>query len=264
MRDLGCKITSLNANIDGTFPGRMPEPRPENLAELAKTVKALGADLGVAFDGDADRSIFVDETGQIHMGDKTFGVVEKQFLLENPNSKVVTPVSSSTLIKDIADANKGEIVWTKVGSVTVSQKMKEVQAKLGGEENGGVFYGPHQAVRDGAMTTALILNIMAARGEKLSELVAEQPQYFIEKGKIECPEEKKPKVLQKLLEQVKGMNVNTLDGVKIWFDDKSAILVRPSGTEPAYRMYAEAKNQQRAMNLVQEYAQKLEKILETN
>jgi phosphomannomutase/phosphoglucomutase len=141
--------------------------------------------------------------------------------------------------------------------------MKEINAKLGGEENGGVFYGPHQAVRDGAMTTALILGIMARTGKKLSELVAEQPQYFIEKGKIECPEEKKPAVLEKLLQQTQGLNTNTLDGVKIWFDDKSAILVRPSGTEPAYRMYAEAKNAQRAQQLVEEYTAKLERILET-
>ena len=241
----------------------MPEPRPENLAELAEIVEALGADLGVAFDGDADRSIFVDETGQIHMGDKSFGVVLKQFLLENPNSQVVTPVSSSTLIKDIADAYKGKIVWTKVGSVTVSQKMKEVKAKLGGEENGGVFYGVHQAVRDGAMTTALLLGIMAKTGKRFSQLVAEQPQYFIEKGKIECPENKKQKVLDKLLQKAKDMNINTLDGVKIWFPDKSAILVRPSGTEPAYRMYAEAKTPERAVELVSEYTAKLEKILET-
>lgn len=263
LRDLGCKITSLNANIDGTFPGRMPEPRPENLTELAKTVKAVGADLGVAFDGDADRSIFVDETGQIHMGDKTFAVVEKQFLLKNPNAQIVTPVSSSTLIKDIADANKGEIVWTKVGSVTVSQKMKELNAKLGGEENGGIFYGPHQAVRDGAMTTALLLNIMADTGKKLSELVAEQPQYFIEKGKVECPDDKKQKLLDKLLEQLKDININTLDGAKIWFDDKSVILLRPSGTEPTFRMYAEAKTQQRAEKLIEEYTAKLKTILET-
>ncbi|MFB3888821.1 MAG: phosphoglucosamine mutase [Candidatus Bathyarchaeia archaeon] len=263
LRDLGCKITSLNANIDGTFPGRLPEPRPENLLELAKTVKALGADLGVAFDGDADRSIFVDETGQIHMGDKTFAVIEKQFLIRNPHAQIVTPVSSSTLIKDIADAYKGEIVWTKVGSVTVSQKMKEIGTKLGGEENGGVFYGPHQAVRDGAMTTALILATMAETGKKLSQLVAEQPQYFIEKGKVECPEEKKQRLLDKLLTQAEGMNINTLDGVKIWFNDKSAILLRPSGTEPAFRMYAEAKTQERAVQLVKEYTAKLEKLLET-
>ncbi len=263
MRELGCKITSLNANIDGTFPGRMPEPRPENLAELSKTVRALGADLGVAFDGDADRSIFVDETGQINMGDKTFGVVVKQFLIDNPNSLIVTPVSSSTLIKDIVDAYKGKILWTKVGSVTVSQKMKETGSKLGGEENGGVFYGPHQAVRDGAMTTALLLNIMATSGKPLSKLIAEQPQYYIEKGKVDCSEKKKQILLDKLLQHLKGMNVNTLDGAKIWFDDKSAILLRPSGTEPTFRLYAEAKTQQKASTLIEEYTALLNKLLET-
>jgi phosphomannomutase/phosphoglucomutase len=263
LRDLGCKVTSINADIDGTFPGRLPEPRPENLKEIALTVKAVGADLGVAFDGDADRSIFVDENGEIYWGDKTFALIEKRFLKENPNAKIVTPVSSSTLVKDVADAYGGEIVWTKVGSVTVSQTMKEINAKLGGEENGGVFYGPHQAVRDGAMTTALVLEIMAETGEKLSQLIAEEPQYFLEKGRVECPEDKKERVLEKLLEQVKGASISTIDGVKIWFEDKSAILVRPSGTEPIYRLYAEAKNQEKALKLIEDYSSKLRKILES-
>ena len=263
LRELGCKVTTINAHIDGTFPGRMPEPRPENLTELATTVKAVKADFGVAFDGDADRSIFVGENGEVYWGDKTFAVIEKDFLMENPKAKIVTPVSSSTLIKDVAEAFKGELVWTKVGSVTVSQTMKEVKAKLGGEENGGVFYGPHQSVRDGAMTTALILGIMAKTGKTLSELIAEQPRYFLEKGKVACPEEKKEKVLEKLVEQVKGANVSTIDGVKIWFEDKSAILVRPSGTEPVYRLYAEAKSHEKTLKLIEDYSITLEKILAT-
>ncbi|MGA2681794.1 MAG: phosphoglucosamine mutase [Candidatus Bathyarchaeia archaeon] len=263
LRELGCKVTSINANIDGTFPGRMPEPRPENLTDLSATVKAIGADIGVAFDGDADRSIFVDQNGTIYMGDKTFAIVIKQFLAKNPGAKIVTPVSSSTLIKDTVEAYKGELIWTKVGSVTVSQKMKELDAKLGGEENGGIFYGPHQAVRDGAMTTALLLDTMAQTGLKLSALVAEQPQYFIEKGKIDCPDEKKEVLLQKLLEQVKGENISTIDGVKIWFSDGSAILIRPSGTEPVFRLYAEAKNQEKALKLVKDYSSRLEKTLKT-
>jgi phosphomannomutase/phosphoglucomutase len=261
LRELGCKVTTINANIDGTFPGRLPEPRPENLGELAAVVKAVGADFGVAFDGDADRSIFVGENGEIFWGDKTFALIEKSFLVENPGEKIVTPVSSSTLVKDVAEAYRGEIVWTKVGSVTVSQTMKKVKAKLGGEENGGVFYGPHQAVRDGAMTTALVLSVMAKTGETLSMLIAKQPQYYLEKGKVECPEDKKEKVLMKLVERVKGANISTIDGVKIWFEDKSAILVRPSGTEPVYRLYAEAKNQEKALKLVKEYSITLNKIL---
>jgi phosphomannomutase/phosphoglucomutase len=263
LRDLGCRVTSINADIDGTFPGRPPEPRPENLKDLASTVKALGADLGVAFDGDADRSIFVGENGEVYWGDKTFAIIEKDFLRKNPKAKIVTSVSSSTLIKDIADAYDGEIVWTRVGSVTVSQTMKKLGVQLGGEENGGVFFGPHQAVRDGAMTIALILNIMAETGEELSKLIAEQPPYFIEKGKVACPEEKKEKLLKKLIEEVKGLKISTIDGVKIWFEDKSAILVRPSGTEPIYRLYAEAENQERAVKLVEEYSSKLKKTLKT-
>ncbi len=263
LRDLGCKVTTINANIDGTFPGRLPEPRPENLGDLALTVKAARADLGVAYDGDADRSIFVDENGEIYWGDKTFALVEKYFLKENAGEKIVTPVSSSTIVKDIADAYGGEIVWTKVGSIIVSQTMKRLKAKLGGEENGGIFYGPHQSVRDGAMATALILDIMAKTGEKLSQLLGELPKYFIAKGRIECPEELKERVLKKLVEQVKGLNINTIDGVKIWFENKSDILIRPSGTEPIYRLYAEAKSQEKASKLVNEYGLKLKKIIDS-
>lgn len=261
LRELGCKVTTINANIDGTFPGRPPEPRPENLRDLALTVKAVNADLGVAYDGDADRSVFVDEKGQIHMGDKTFALVEKYFLKEHPDEKIVTPVSSSTIVQDVADTYKGVIVWTKVGSVTVAQKMKELGAKLGGEENGGIFYGPHQPVRDGAMSTALILQIMARTKRKLSSLIKELPEYFIEKGKVECKEEQKAKILKKLISEVKDLNINTIDGVKICFDDKRAILIRPSGTEPIYRLYAEAKTAEKARRLVSEYTQKLKRII---
>jgi phosphomannomutase/phosphoglucomutase len=263
LRELGCKVTTINADIDGTFSGRLPEPRPENLKDLALTVKAAGADLGVAYDGDADRSIFVDENGEIHWGDKTFALVEKHFLKDNPGEKIVTPVSSSTLVKDIADSYGGEIVWTKVGSVTVSQTMKKINAKLGGEENGGIFFGPHQSVRDGAMATALILDIMTKTGEKLSNLLGELPKYFIEKGKVKCPNELKEKALEKLTEQLSGLNTNTIDGVKIWFEDKSAILMRPSGTEPIYRLYAEAKIEEKAVQLVQEYSLKLKRIIDS-
>ena len=263
LRELGCKVTTINANLDGTFSGRLPEPRPENLGDLALIVKAVGADLGVAFDGDADRSIFVDEKGEIHWGDKTFALVEKHFLKDNPSEKIVTPVSSSTLVKDIADAYGGEIVWTKVGSVIVSQTMKKLDAKLGGEENGGIFYGPHQSVRDGVMATALILDIMAKTGQRLSELLGELPRYFIEKGKVECPNKLKEKVLEKLTEQVSKLNINTIDGVKIWFEDKSAILMRPSGTEPVYRLYAEAKKEEKAVQLGQKYSLKLKNIIDS-
>jgi phosphomannomutase/phosphoglucomutase len=94
-------------------------------------------------------------------------------------------------------------------------------------------------------------------------LVDEQPQYFLEKGKIECPDDKKEVLLKKILEQVRGENISTIDGVKIWFSDSSAILIRPSGTEPVFRLYAEAKNSEKASNLVKDYSSILEKALKT-
>lgn len=260
LRELGCQVTTINANVDGAFPNRLSEPRPENLGELAISVKAVKADIGVAYDGDADRAIFVDEKGEFHWGDRTFALIEKYFLQNNSGETIVTPVSSSQLIKDVADEYGGKVVWTKVGSVIVSHTMKQISAKLGGEENGGVFYAPHQSVRDGTMTTALILDIMAKSGKKISELLAELPSYYIEKDKIECPNELKEQVLQRLLKQVEDAEVDTIDGAKIRFPDKSSILIRPSGTEPLYRFYVEAKTHAKAIGLVKKYKAEVQAI----
>ena len=261
LHQIGCQVTTINANVDGTFPSRLSEPRPENLEELASTVKAVEADVGVAYDGDADRAIFVDETGEIHWGDRTFALIEKHFLQNNPNKTIVTPVSSSRLIKDIADKYGGKVVWTKVGSVIVSHAMQKEKAKLGGEENGGVFYGPHQPVRDGTMTTALILDIMAKTNRKLSKLLTELPAYYIQKDKTECPHTLKKQVLKELTTHTQDLTTETIDGVKIWFPNSSSILIRPSGTEPIYRLYAEGKTRDEAVQLVTEYKAKLQEIV---
>ncbi len=261
LRELGCRVTTINANIDGTFPNRLPEPRPENLQDLMKTVKAVGADFGIAFDGDADRAIFIDDNGEMQWGDRTFALIAKNFLQTNRGETIVTPVSSSIVVKDIADEYGGKLVWTKVGSTIVSRTMKKLKAKLGGEENGGVFYGPHQPVRDAAMTTALILSIMTKTGKNLSQLLNELPRYYLEKDKIKCPNGKKQKVLEELTEKAKHLNPETIDGLKLWFSDKSSILIRPSGTEPIYRLYAESETKENAAKLVKEYKQQLQEII---
>ena len=261
LTELGCKVYTLNANIDGSFPGRNPEPTLENLSALCEVVRASRSNLGIAYDGDADRAIFVDEKGQPHWGDKSFGVVEKFFLAENPGEKVVTPVSSSQMVEEIAERYDGEVVWTKVGSTIVSRKMLEVNAKLGGEENGGVFYGPHLAVRDGAMTSALIVEIVAKTRKRFSRLVKELPTYHIHKDKVPCPNQVKQRVLERLLEETREDRVETVDGVKIWFPDKSWILIRPSGTEPIYRLFSEAKTRSKTMNLVSKYKSILKRFI---
>ncbi len=261
LKELGCSVTTINADIDGTFPNRSPEPSPDNLEDLVTTVKAVGADFGVAFDGDADRSIFVDEKGEVQWGDRTFAIIEKDFLQENPGETIVTPVSSSRVVKDIAEKYDGRLVLTPVGSTIVSFTMKKLRAKLGGEENGGVFFGPHQPVRDGAMTTALILGIMARTNETLAGLLSTLPHYYLGKDKIKCPFEKKAEVQKALINKIRNLNHETVDGVKLWFQDRSSILIRPSGTEPIYRLYSEAKTKRRASMLVKEYKLKLREII---
>lgn len=261
LKELGCKVTTINANLDGAFPGRLPEPNPENLRGFASVVKALSAHIGVAYDSDADRSIFVDEKGNVISGDASFALIEESFLEKHPGEKVVTSVSSSRLIKDVADSQGGLVVWTKVGSVTVSRTMQRIGAKLGGEEYGGIFYGPHQPVRDGAMAVAMVLDIMAETGERLSRLVGELPRYYLQSARVECPEHLKQRVMEELMEQTKAFQIDTIDGVKVWFEDKSGILVRPSGTESVFRLYAEAKTAVRAERLVKEYSSRVRKII---
>jgi len=248
LRELNCKPVTINSNIDGHFPGRPPEPRPEYLTELSKTVVAVKADFGVAYDGDADRSLFCDEKGEIIWGDKSSAIIMKYILRKKRGAKVVTPISSSKLIEDIAERYGAKVYLTKVGSVDVSHKMKEVKSIFGCEENGGCFYGPHQPVRDGAMTTLLMLQVLAETDKTLSQLVAQLPQYFIAKAKIYCPNELKEPTLRKLIETTKKYKRITIDGVKLILPE-GRVLIRPSGTEPLFRVYAEAKTEKKAKEI---------------
>jgi phosphomannomutase/phosphoglucomutase len=251
LREIGCKVISLNGQLDGDFPGRNPEPTPETLVDLKETVMSVGADIGIAHDGDADRATFVDETGRHLWGDESFAIVASRVLSRKKGSTLVTPVSSGRLIEDIVKQAGAKIDWTIVGSVVVSHRLDETGAELGGEENGGIFYPPHQSVRDGAMTAAQVIEIMAVEGKKLSEIVAELPTYFSSKIKVPVPAEKKTALLNALIGLTEGKDRITIDGVKLMFDD-GWTLMRPSGTEPLWRCFSEASTQKRADELASE------------
>ena len=251
MRELGCKVVSLNSQLDGSFPGRPPEPSPENVAELLRTVKSVGADIGIAHDGDADRATFVDENGTVVSGDQSLAIIASRILSIKRGSILVTPVSSGKLIEDIVEKAGGKIDWTVVGSVDVSHRVDAIGADLGGEENGGVFYPPHQSVRDGSMTSALLVDIMIKEGKSLSELVQELPVYYTTKRKMKIPAEKMEILMTTLLDMTKDQNRITIDGIKI-IRDTGWILIRPSGTEPIYRCFAEGPTQEQSDMLCDE------------
>jgi len=261
LRDLGCKVSLVNGEIDGRFPGRHPEPKPENLGALSELVRASKADFGVAYDGDADRSIFVDELGRIHWGDKSFAIVAKWFLAREPGETIVTPVSSSSLVKEVVETAGGKLVWTQVGSVVVSHKMMEIGSRLGGEENGGIFFGPHQPVRDGPMSTALMLQVLVEERRPLSALMDELPRYYIMKASVKCPHELKPLALELLRARFEHMEPLTIDGVRVWYEDGSSVLMRPSGTEPIFRIYAEARSEERIKEVLAEHVALVEEVV---
>lgn len=253
LRRLGYRVVTINDNVDGRFPGRLSEPRPENLGPLAAAVKHEKATFGVAHDGDGDRAIFVDEKGVVHSGDKSLTLIEDEVLKKNPGAKVVTPVSSSMSVAEVARKRKGKLVLTPVGSINVARTMVREKAILGGEENGGIFYMPHQPVRDGAMATVLILNAILDNGLPLSKLMARLPTFFMAKEKRPCPDEKKNEVMRKIRQKLGDKVANTMDGVRVDFKNRGWFLIRASGTEPLIRIYVEGRTEKDLAGLLEEY-----------
>ena len=263
-RKLGCDVLTLNCQPDGFFPGRDPEPTKENLKELIEVVKATGADLGLAHDGDADRTICIDENGEFVLGDKTFALVERQMLQENNGGLVVTTVATSKAIYDVANANNGEVIATAVGDLLVARKLKEEDGLFGGEENGGLIFPDFVYGRDAALSAAKIIEIMAKEDKPLSRLVSELPVYFSEKMKIKCPDDLKKEVMAKIAEEInndpQGYELDTTDGVKIFTED-GWLIIRPSGTEPIFRCFSESDSQDKASKMAQWGISLVEKYL---
>jgi alpha-phosphoglucomutase (EC 5.4.2.2)/phosphomannomutase (EC 5.4.2.8) len=249
LQKLGCEVLTLNGQVDGTFPWRNPEPTPDVLTELADIVKSSGANMGVAQDGDADRAVFFDENGNFIEEEVLLAMMAK-YVLERKKGTIVTPVSSSSRMLDVAKEAGVELIWTAVGSINVARKMMDTGAVFGGEGNGGLIFPEHQYCRDGAMACAKFLEIIA-NGQKLSELARSVPLYFNSKTKIRA--EDLPGTMEKVKNEVlsKGDEVDTTDGVKIWYDD-GWVLIRPSGTEPIIRIFAESKTKDRADALMNE------------
>jgi len=258
-KELGCEIHSINEKIDGNFPGRGSEPTPENLQALSELVKSTNSDLGIAFDGDGDRSIFCDNEGKILTGDSSAILLCSYILEKNQNSEVVTCLNSSTLIEKLVTKTNSKVIRTKVGSVEVSRKMVAENALIGFEENGGFMFGPHNQVRDGAMTLALMLDLLSKSHYTLSEEVKNLPQSFTTKTKIKCTKDESRLVIEHLLREFPSSDVT--DGIKIVISEKNWIMVRPSGTEPIIRIYAESDSQKNLDDLISKYLKKIKTIL---
>jgi phosphomannomutase / phosphoglucomutase len=253
MRRLGCRATTLNANVDGTFPGHLSEPVEANVKDTTRFVGSVGADLGIIHDGDADRAIFVDGKGQYVPGEHVFTLLAKDAVERHKGGIVVTPVSGSQAVEDAVVPLGGSVVYTRVGSPTVTREMRARNAVFGGEENGGSVFPKFQYARDGGMAAAAVLDLLARTGATLADLLRDVPKYSLVKEKIACPVERRDAVLAHVATALgrDGGRVVTIDGVKA-YRPGGWVLLRPSGTEPLFRVFAESKDPARARALADE------------
>jgi phosphomannomutase/phosphoglucomutase len=279
-RKLGCEVLIMNGNIDPNFSARGSEPKMENLLSLTKMVSENGYDLGVAYDGDGDRSIFCDEKGVIRWGDKT-GSLLAYHLIKNKklDTEIVCPINSSLVISRVGDLLDKRVHFTKVGSVEVTYGMKDTNSLIGFEENGGFFYGPLNLVRDGAITTALIIEMLSyykkgflagpvhdidssIETQTLSSIYSILGETFQYKSSINLSSKDDiQRVLQVCSEHGSVFKVEKVDGVKIWFDSESWIMFRPSGTEPLIRIYSESNDNNLMNSKVKEYLNLIKKLM---
>ena len=253
LKSINAQTELLFCEPDGLFKHRLPEPTQSNLTKLIRRVKEKDVDAGMAWDGDADRIVLVSETGRYLMGDRTFALAAYHKLrnLKEKPKHIVTQVATSDVMRDVAQRVDAELIETSVGEPNIVTTMKQKNAQLGGEENGGVIYRGWSWTREGMLTALLILDLMAAEDQPLEELDRQFPTYFQIKEKVACANELK----QDLLARVASLaptdaECETIDGVKLRYTD-GWVLLRPSGTEPIFRVFAEAKTESYARTLIE-------------
>ena len=258
LKKLGVRAITLNSNAQGEFPGHNSEPTEDNLADLKALTVSCGANLGIAHDGDADRCVFVDEKGNFVAGDKTLALISRAILGHEKGGIVVTPVATSSLVEEVVKDAGGSVVYTAVGSPTVAREMIKDGGVFGGEENGGLIFPKMQYCRDGAMGIATMLESLITYGP-LSKQLESLPVYYTSKAKIKCPEERKQALLDYFRKNAEG-KVDDTDGVKILFDN-GWVLLRPSGTEPIFRIYSESKDAEVSETRANQYLAQAEEFL---
>jgi len=250
----GCTVTGINLETDGQFP-RAPEPVPENLGELSALVRRTGAAVGIAVDPDVDRLAIVDENGAPIGEDYTLAFAVRSVLggkRETGNVKrvVVCNLSTSLVVEDAARELGAEIVRTPVGEVHVARAILRLAAVIGGEGNGGVMYPALHAGRDAPVAAALVLELLARTGKRVSELVAAAPRYTIVKAKAARGPALEP-VYAALRRRFADAQADVQDGLRLAWRDRW-LHVRPSNTEPIIRLIAEAPSGALARELVDE------------
>lgn len=257
LRRTGCITLPLDCEMNGIFP-RNPEPTRGHITAILDIVKKKGADLGFAEDADADRIAFVSELGD-YIGEEYSLCLAARYCLSKRKGPVVTNLSTTRMIDDVAREAGSEVLRTPVGEVNVAEKMIEVDAVIGGEGNGGVIDPRVHYGRDAITGAALILQLMLETGKTLTQLAAEIPTYYMSKQRVTCSKRQVNPVLREIAQE-EALNVDTRDGVKLDFEH-GWVHIRPSNTEPIVRVYAEGRTVEEADSLADRYRIKVETLV---
>jgi phosphomannomutase len=254
----GATVHRLRCEQDAEFGGTNPEPSAENLQGLVETVRERDADLGIANDGDADR-IAVVTPDRGFLDENLFFAATNDYLLQSDSGPAVRTVSTTFLVDRVAEAHGEEVVETAVGYKWVAEAMAECDALIGGEESGGFSIRGHNREKDGVLMALLAGAVESERAydDRVDDLLAQFGEIRQDKVSVDCPDDRKQGVLDdleaQLPDEVAGERVeklNDTDGFKILLEDGSWLLVRPSGTEPKMRVYAEAASEERVEELL--------------
>jgi len=255
---LGCEVVKIHCSPGEPFPHN-PEPIFVHLGDLCNKVVEVNADVGFAQDADADRMAIVDENGHFIGEEYSLALATAAVLPKRPGT-VVANLSTSRMCEDIAGRYNCKLIRTKVGEVNVAERMMAEKAVIGGEGNGGVIDPRVHLGRDSLSGIALVLEHMAETGKKTSELVAEIPRYHMKKTKTECTRDVALELVHRTCEEYAAEKINTEDGVRIDWED-SWVHIRPSATEPAVRIIAEAADEARVEELCETFTRKAKALL---
>jgi len=266
LRTLGCKVTAINAQPDGFFPGRSPEPSAESLMPLARIVRESDVDVGVAYDGDGDRVAFLDEKGDSANFDQALAAYAAYIVKKRDGGTIVTNVEASMCVEKTVEKHGGRVVRTRVGDVYVAEAIRRFGAVFGGEPCGAWIHPQIHYCPDGILSAVMLLKALEEENKGLSEFISEAPQYQTLRENVACKNEVKHKAVKNAVEGLKSIfpdyeKLSAVDGVRLTLKE-GWILVRASGTEPLIRLTVEGESLKAAREIMEKAVMLVERLVE--
>lgn len=254
LRGLGIEVFEINCDPDQDFIGRDTDAEDKAEIEgLKKLVIDKQCDFGIAFDGDGDRCVFIDEKGKFVQGEYSCSLIAREVKTDS----IVTTFAASQVVESIGK----KVIRTKVGSPYVIGKMKETGSLFGFEQNGGTVSGEIMYTRDGGTTMVKLLNYYSSFSGSFSQFVGQLPKFYMERTKVDYKWEQQQEILEKAKEKFNGIKVEEQDGLKIWLDETTWMLFRSSQNAPEFRVFAESKDEKKAKELLKQGVDFVESVI---